>query len=576
MECGVTVTHWLSVIAGQKVGHRYVLSKEQGTIGRGSSNAIQVFDAEVSRVHCRFHVTDNYLEIADLDSSNGTFVNGSPIARCELTTGDSVKVGTTVLKYEIHDAVPQQAVFENISDTDFTIHGKEPAKDSPSSLSYFPVNEKLFVENPSSESSDDGKSDSAQMVQIVSDMSFIYHASLVTSSKADRDQMLDSLIDLIFKWVAADRCCVMLRDGDKRKFSTQAVRSRGQQTNEDKLLISQSIVNYVRKNRVGILTSNALDDQRLSSKSSIKQIGIQEAICVPIKGRDQLLGLIYIDALAPAGSTKSERFNRDNLKLMIAIGLQIGFAIENERYFSKLLEQQQQATIGQTTASLSHHMKNVLQGVNGGAHLVESGFKNDDMELAKKGWEIVNRNQQQISRLVNDMLIVGQPYDPHLIEADLNEVITSVFEEIGPFLSQRNIQYEWNPGSDPALFRFDPRGIHWALYNLINSCAGACHGLSHGKILASVKRSDDGTVIISIADNGLPAKVKDAEDLFSPAKSKPDHRMNPVELAVSRKLVRGHAGEIEITHPESGGNLFTIRLPLEPLTANKAALSSRA
>ncbi len=573
----MTVTHWLTVIAGYEVGHRYTLSKEQGTIGRRPSNAIQVLDAEVSRVHCRYHVANDRLEIADLDSSNGTFVNGTPVERCELSSGEFLKVGTTVLKYEINDAPILKPIVENDSDTHFTVHEKELPADSPScELSYFHANQSPFVKDRDNEPLIDGKSAPAQMVQIVSDMSFIYHTSLVTRSKADRDEMLESLLDLIFKWVAADRCCVMLRDGDQRNFSPQAVRSRSRQTNENQLLISQSVVNYVRKNRVGILTSNVMEDQRLVSESSIKQIGIQEAICVPIPGRDQLLGLIYIDTLAPAGTEKSERFNRDNLKLMIAIGLQIGFAIENERYFSKLLEQQQLATIGQTTTALSHHLKNVLQGVNGGAHLVEAGIENDDLELVKKGWEIVNRNQQQISKLVNDMLIVGQPYDPHLVMADLNEVITSVFEEIGPHLSRRNIQYEWNPGTAPTLFKFDPRGIHWALHNLINSCVEACHGLSHGKIRVTVERSDDRAVMISIADNGTPAKVKNAEDLFSPAKSKPDHRMNPVELAVSRKLIRGHAGDIEITHPESGGNLFTIRLPFEPLTASKAELSPPA
>ena len=223
------------------------------------------------------------------------------------------------------------------------------------------------------------------------------------------------------------------------------MRSRPPESSQSNLVISKSIVDYVCEHRIGILTSNALGDQRFSSKGSIKQIGVREAICVPINGRDELLGVIYLDALDPDGKPETDRFNRNNLKLMIAIGLQIGFAIENEQYFMKRLEQQRLVAIGRTTSSLSHHMKNVLQGVNGGAHLVETGLQANDLETIKAGWAIVNRNQSEISKMVNDMLMFGKPYDPHFAQADLNEVIKQVFNEIEPSLVRRNIQYDWSP-----------------------------------------------------------------------------------------------------------------------------------
>jgi pSer/pThr/pTyr-binding forkhead associated (FHA) protein/signal transduction histidine kinase len=568
LEFAVPVTYWLSMIAGRNAGQRFMVSKNQGTIGRGPSNSIQVLDTEVSRVHLRYNVVGKRLEVSDLESSNGTHVNGNPIQRHKLSAGDVVKIGSTVFEFQIGDPPSGEELSERVSDTDYTIHDEIHTYDSPSSLSYFPAKPNLFVEG-----SHDNDSDPTRMVQIVSDMSFMYHASLVTSSESDRDKMLDSLVNLIFDWVAADRCCILLRQENDLELKVQAVRSRGQKDNQDKLLISQTIVNYVRENRVGILTSNAMDDQRLSGDGSIKEMGIQEAICVPIRGRNQLSGLIYIDALSPTGRSERDRFNKDHLKLMIAIGLQVGFAIDHERDLSRLLEQQQLATIGQTTSSLSHHMKNVLQGVNGGAHLVETGLKNRDMDLVEKGWEIVNRNQQEISKLVNDMLIFGQPYNPRRVNADLSAVIADVFEEIGPFLSRRNIKFDWSCETDEFLFRFDARGIHWALYNLINSCASTCHGITNGTIKVSVERGDDNAVVISIGDNGFVAKVSNPDDLFSPARLNPDHKMNPVELAVSRKLIQGHDGELTISHPESGGNLFTIKLPLEPAASTKAQFS---
>ena len=401
------------------------------------------------------------------------------------------------------------------------------------------------------------------MAQIVNDMSFIYHASLVTSGRANQDEMFAQLIDLIFSWVTADRCGVLLRDRQTGEFNIEAMESRSMESSQQDLAISQSIVNYVCKHRVGILTSDALEDQRLPSKDSIKRIGVREAICVPINGRNTLLGVIYIDALNPERKPDVDRFNKNHLKLSIAIGLQIGFAIENDRYFERLLEQQRMVTIGQTTSSLSHRLKNVLQSVNGGAHLVETGLKAENLKTIETGWAIVKRNQQEISKMVNDMLVLGKPYDPHFSQADLSELITSVVTEIEPSLITRNIQHEWTPSHQPVFIRIDPRGVHWALYNLINSCAAACRGQTHGKIDVSLDCSSSQHVVITIADNSPKVEPSENEDALSLSVPEPAHNMNPVELAVSRKLIEGHKGSVSQTHPESGGNLFVIQLPLE-------------
>ena len=564
----MSVTHWLSIIEGHKIGQRYLLTKKQGTLGRGPSNAVQVFDSEVSRVHCRYNLNGHRLEIADLDSSNGTFVNGDLVERHELSHGDILKVGLTVFELEVNEAQPDDAVATPLASSN-AVAANDSEEDPQGSLSYLPINGDLSVETPDSDSSSDGTGTPAQMVQIVSDMNFIYHASLLISGEGDSSKMLERLIELIFAWIAADRCCVLLCDQSTVKLSVRAFQSRVQQPEEKKRLISQSIVNYVRENRVGILTCNAMEDQRLNGKDSIVDLGIQEAICVPIRGRDEFLGLIYIDTLAPAGKLEIERFNRDHLELLIAIGLQVGITIENERNRWNQL-QRHSVTIGQTATTLSHHLKNLQQGINGGSHVVEIGLERNDIDLMKKGWRIVGHNQQEISRLVKDMLIIGQPYDPHFVKADLNEVVTQVFEEIEPLLNHRNIQFEWRPAQNPTMLLCDPRGVQRVVYNLINVCAATCGGVTNAKISVLISSSENGTKQISITDNGLPIQLENPQLPFSSAEAELNHKPNPIELAACRKLVHGHNGVLNISHPKVGGNVFTVRLPLESLDSAEA------
>ena len=64
--------------------------------------------------------------------------------------------------------------------------------------------------------------------------------------------------------------------------------------------ISQTILDYVMQHKEGVLTSDAREDQRWDTAASILQQGVREAICVPMQGRYDVVGVIYIDTLTPA------------------------------------------------------------------------------------------------------------------------------------------------------------------------------------------------------------------------------------------------------------------------------------
>ena len=82
-------------------------------------------------------------------------------------------------------------------------------------------------------------------------------------------------------------------------------------------------------------------------------------------------------------------------------------------YYSALVQAERLAAIGQTIATLSHHIKNILQGIRGGSYLIEVGLKDhDETEVVGKGWKIVEKNQNKISDLVMDMLTFSKEREP--------------------------------------------------------------------------------------------------------------------------------------------------------------------
>lgn len=83
----------LVIERGPQAGMTYVLSPGTVTVGRHPDSSIFLDDVTVSRHHCRFSVDEDRLGVEDSGSTNGTYVNGSRVDRCELRPGDEVLIG---------------------------------------------------------------------------------------------------------------------------------------------------------------------------------------------------------------------------------------------------------------------------------------------------------------------------------------------------------------------------------------------------------------------------------------------------------------------------------------------------
>ena len=114
--------------------------------------------------------------------------------------------------------------------------------------------------------------------------------------------------------------------------------------------------------------------------------------------------------------------------LMVAIGHQAGLAIENTLFYNDKIQAERLAAVGQTIATLSHHIKNILQGIRGGSYLIDLGLNEKDESIVRRGWTIVEKNQTRIYNLVMDMLSFSKDREPALEPADLNETVGEVVE----------------------------------------------------------------------------------------------------------------------------------------------------
>jgi len=545
----------LFVIRGNDQGTRFELTEERMGIGRDPANAILVHDSEVSRHHAEIRFQEHRHLLLDLGSSNGTYVNGRRITQAELATGDHIQIGRTVLLYT-------GLTVEAGEDAAFTvdISAPLPAEEPSHIVQTIAQEEGSRLLDPAAVLPPD-----SWLARARSNLQVMYRTALAVSRTLDIDQLLQRIMDLIFEWIEADRGCIMLVDPETKTLTPKVRRTRQRARPDEKITISRTILDYVMNRREGVLTSDASQDRRWDPAASILQAGVREAICVPMQGRYDIVGVLYVDTtISPQQilqTGQETKFKEDHLKLMIAIGHQAALAVEDTRYYSAMVQAERLAAIGQTIAVLSHHIKNILQGIRGGSYLIEMGLTEHDEAIIRRGWNIVEKNQGKISALVMDMLTFSKEREPDLRPANLNRVVSDVVELLQPRAAEMHVEIHVQLAETMPEMVFDPEGIHHAVLNVATNALDALGERAEGGKVEIQTQYDGSYARVHVRDNGPGIPPEEIGNLFRPFVSTKGARGTGLGLPVSQKILLEHGGRIYVQTEPGQGSCFTLELP---------------
>jgi two-component system, NtrC family, sensor kinase len=551
----------LLVIQGVDQGIRFEIGEEPAGIGRGVKNRIRILDTEVSRTHATIEYKDNAFVVTDRDSSNGTFVNGVAVRSRVLNSGDRVQFGRSVLLFnegtddETSSQVADQVDLSGHFDLDDhshivgrVAHGQDLSQEllEASSATVPPQT----------------------MVQTLANLQALYRISeAAVSPSITLDQLLQRILDLTIEVVGADRGCLLVAEAESEEIVPRAFSHRRGVDEAAKMPVSRSIVDFVLQENEGVRTSDARTDERFEVGQSILQAGIREAMCVPMQGRYNRMGVIYVDTTTSPQRVlldggKASKFTEEQLRLLVAIGRQTALAIEDHRYQQALVKAERLAAMGQTIATLSHHIKNILQGVRGGSYLIDMGLKDHNEELIGKGWSIVEKNQNKIYHLVMDMLTFSKERQPVLESASLNDTVGDVCELMQARADEFAVKFSYAPADDLPATTFDPEGIHRAVLNIVSNAIDAVEGREQGAVLVETGYDDSSdSIYVVVTDNGPGIPEDQLPKIFNIFESTKGSRGTGLGLAVSRKIIREHGGEITVRSKLGEGSQFTLGWP---------------
>lgn len=537
----------LHVIQGPDRGKRFSLPENEPQLIGRSSEALPITDRSVSRRHAELTPDDGRWYLRDIDSANGTFVNGEQIhGRVELSPGDQIRCGSSLYLFAVNPDDNARSPIRVLGpeELDATVERRHASSD------HLLNDESLVLASP----------DPAAAAAALHHLRLVYDITALTAQTIERDELLNRIMDLIFEEFQPDRGFILLQHGSRERPDPVVIRykTRPRTRDEGHIPVSRTIVQHVMRHGEGILASNAMTDPRFRSGDSVREYGIRSAICVPIKTRDRVFGVIHIDS-----SVANFTYNEDQLRLLTAIGQHAALAMATSRLIAERMRTERLTAIGETVASLSHAIKNILQGLRGGADAVELALKRGDLKLADEAWPILARNLDRIFALTQNMLAYSKQRSPELEAINLHVLVDEVVALVQPQSDRRRVALLVDLDETMPPFPMDVNAIHQALMNLVTNALDA---VADRRGVVSIKSRYDAAAqraIISVADNGPGVNPEVAQRIFEVFSSTKGQRGTGLGLAVTKKIVEEHDGEISFESEPGRGAVFTFQLPTD-------------
>ena len=226
--------------------------------------------------------------------------------------------------------------------------------------------------------------------------------------------------------------------------------------------------------------------------------------------------------------------------------------------------QSQLASIGLLVGSISHGIKGLLTGLDGGIYMVNTGFAKDKPERVEKGWEMVQRNVERIRSMVLDILYYAKDRELAVEEVDLAVLVAEFRDGLEKKASDADTTFETDIAVETGVFPGDPQAIRAMLLNLLENSLDACR-MDKDKESHTIRlgiHRDPEWMVIEVEDNGMGMDQETREKLFSLFFSSKGIKGTGLGLFISNKIVDKHGGSIGVDSEPGRGTKFEIRLPL--------------
>ena len=337
----------------------------------------------------------------------------------------------------------------------------------------------------------------------------------------------------------------------------------------------EAVVQAVRNKEV-ILVADAFNDDRVSEEFR-EIVGVNSFACVPLVAKDEAVGAIVADNIY-----SGHPITPDKVELLVIFANHVGLAIENAEAYDalhkqigklqeayrelretqgKLVQSEKLAAIGEVAAHVAHEIRNPLVTIGGFARNIKRQV-GDDPRCARSV-DIIIEEVARLEKILGNVMDFSKPSAPWKRPTKIDQVIRNTCVLMSGECESRGIQLTQELAADVPLLMIDGEQLKQALLNILKNAIESI-GKDGGITIST--RLEHGCVWIDMSDTGRGVQEDMIPNLFDPFfTTRPDG--TGLGLAVTRKIIVDHGGDIEVKSKVGIGTTFTIWLPAEGTAA---------
>lgn len=388
----------------------------------------------------------------------------------------------------------------------------------------------------------------------------LYRVHRLISVLTDLDTLLECIMQESKEVARAEACSLLLYDPRKEDlYFHVALGERGDQQalkRQVRLKLNQGIAGVAAATRKSVNVKDVAKDARFyPAADATSQFETRSLLAVPLVDRVDLIGVLEV-----VNKVDGDAFTEADRHVLEMFSSIEATAIANARLIEKDLRGERLIAIGEAIAGLSHYTKNIITGMSGSTDLIDQGLETGNIEFLRKSWPIFKRSTHRISNFVEDMLAFSRTGKPVYESCNLHDMIREAADTFWDLLTRKGVALEVNLDGVTGPVYVDGQGLYRCLLNLLVNAAEAVPR-TDGKIQIKAWTTEESELHIEVSDNGRGVPEEFIERIFDPFFTTKGTHGTGLGLAVTRKIIDEHGGNITVGCSEAGGALFHIVLP---------------
>ncbi len=383
--------------------------------------------------------------------------------------------------------------------------------------------------------------------------------SQTINSTLNLDEALQVITRQAAKLTEAKLCSLLLRDTTGEWLDLRACYGGGRDYREKpRLSVEESLVGIVLRRSKPVQVEDVRNSSRYQQTHMAQREGLVSLLSVPLVFDKQAIGVLNI--------YKGVRysFSNEEIRIVSALAELSAIAIRKARLYEQVIEVEEAlrqneklSALGLLAAEVAHEIRNPLTVMKLLYHSLELDFQTGDPR--KRDAEIIGEKMDHLNRIVEQILAFARSAEPQLQPVDLNRLIEDLGLLLRHKLKQHNIENSLDLSPSLPLLMADAAQMEQVFLNLSLNAMQAMQ--SAGGRLIITTRAEPKHVQVAFQDNGVGMTAEQSRDAFGSILQSTKPGGTGLGLAVVKRVVEAHRGELSIQSSPGVGTTVRIRLP---------------